>query len=100
MMKKILGLMGIGIYLGVAIPSFALDLEWKTKAPMLNGRYGLSAATLNGKIYAIGGDGGLNVVEEFDPSIGPNGTWSTKAPMPTGRYFLAAATLNGKIYAM
>jgi len=48
----------------------------------------------------LGGDGGENVVEEFDPMIGPNGTWTRKADMPTGRYLLAAATVNGKIYAI
>ncbi|MEW6618753.1 MAG: hypothetical protein AB1422_05315 [bacterium] len=102
MMKKVLGLIGVGIYLACATQVLALDLEWKTKAPMPTGRYGLGAGALNGKIYAIGGLGvsNINVVEEFDPGIGPNGTWTTKAPMPTGRWILAAVTLNGKIYAI
>ncbi|MEW6609216.1 MAG: kelch repeat-containing protein [bacterium] len=105
MKNKILGIIAVTIYLAATTQVLALDLEWKTKAPMPTARDSLAAAVLNGKIYAIGGQEGeggkkLNVVEEFDPSIGPNGTWTTKAPMPTGRYFLAAATLNGKIYAM
>jgi len=79
MMKKVLGIMGIGIYLAFATQAFAMDLEWKTKTPMPTGRWGLAAATLNGKIYAIGGYERLNVVEEFDPTVGPNGTWTRKA---------------------
>jgi len=94
------------LYLAFATQTFAMDLEWKSKTNMLTAREGLAAATLNGKIYAIGGSGGtvvsdhLNVVEEFDPTVGPNGTWTRKADMPTGRFGLAAAALNGKIYAI
>ncbi|MDI6736130.1 MAG: hypothetical protein QME42_08070 [bacterium] len=104
MMKKVLGLIGIAIYLACAIQSFAFNLEWETKQPMFTGRSDLASVALNGKIYAIGGgivnEISFEVVEEFNPTIGTNGTWTTKAPMPTGRWGLAAATLNGKIYAI
>ncbi|MEW6095623.1 MAG: kelch repeat-containing protein, partial [bacterium] len=73
------------VYLGFATQVLAFDLEWKRNADMLTGRRWLAAAALNGKIYAIGGSGGENVVEEFDPSVGLNGTWTTNAPMPTGQ---------------
>ncbi len=101
MMKKIVGLIGVSIYLVVcATQSFAFDLEWKTKADMLTGRKSLAAAALNGKIYAIGGLQDINIVEEFDPTVGPNGTWATKTPMSTGRAMLSAVALNGKMYAI
>ncbi|MEW6608688.1 MAG: hypothetical protein AB1414_14790 [bacterium] len=99
MRKKVLGLMGVGVYLVCATQVLALDLEWKTKTPMPTERAGLAAVTLNGKIYAIGGrDPWGKVVEEFDPSVGPNGTWTRKADMLIGGSLLAAAVLNGKIY--
>jgi N-acetylneuraminic acid mutarotase len=73
---------------------------WAAIAPMGTMRYGLAASTLNGKIYALGGNGPsgtLNIAEAYHPS---NGTWTTIAPMGTMRYGLAATTLNGKIYAV
>lgn len=72
---------------------------WFTMSPTPTARGGLAAATLNGKIYAVGGTGNaiFNTSEVFDPS---SNTWSAVAPMPTARYSLAAAALNGKIYAI
>src|SRR6267154_1280227 len=74
---------------------------WFAMAPMPTGRYGLATATVDGKIYAIGGTrggGALATVEVYDPAAT---SWSTTAaPMTTARYGLAAATVNGKIYAI
>jgi len=67
---------------------------------MPTARFELAAATVNNKIYAIGGDNATTVVatvEEYDPATN---TWSTKSPMPTARRGLAAATANNKIYAI
>ena len=69
-------------------------------APMSQARNNLTAETVNGKIYAIGGSStmfgnALNLVEEYDPSVN---SWSMKAAMPTARYSLSSAVVNGKIY--
>jgi hypothetical protein len=40
-------------------------------------------------IYAIGGVGGPNVVDAYNPTTSK---WTTVAPMPTARHGLAAAT--------
>jgi N-acetylneuraminic acid mutarotase len=62
----------------------------------------VTAATVNGKIYVIGGQSysanfKFRTVEEYDPVTD---TWTTKADMPTARCSLAAVELNGKIYAL
>jgi N-acetylneuraminic acid mutarotase len=83
----------------VAASTVTAGNVWFSMAPMPTARAGLAAATVNGKIYAIGGFNGgwLNTVEVYDPS---SNTWSTAAPMPTARSSLAAAVVNGEIYAI
>jgi N-acetylneuraminic acid mutarotase len=60
------------------------------------------AASVNGKIYLIGGQtsdisdqGYQNTVYELDPATG---VWTTKAPMPTARGGGLAIAHDGKIY--
>jgi hypothetical protein len=83
---------------------------WTAIASMGIGRMNLAAATLNGKIYAVGGEYRhtghefdddffvtINSAEAYDPTTN---TWTAIAPMGTRRMNLAATTLNGKIYAV
>ena len=73
---------------------------WVNGQSLPTARENLAAVTLNGLIYAIGGDNAnskaLSTVEVYDPS---SGTWTQKAPIPTARTGLSAVALNGKIYA-
>jgi N-acetylneuraminic acid mutarotase len=57
----------------------------------------LSAASVGGKLYAIGGDAGgsLGTVEEYDPT---SNSWTSKASM-SPRAWLGCAVVNGRIYA-
>jgi N-acetylneuraminic acid mutarotase/Tfp pilus assembly protein PilX len=75
--------------------------SWSTMAPMPTARTNHMVATVNNKIYTIGGynpvGGFFNTVEEYDPATN---TWATKAPMPTTRSDAAAAVVNGKIYVI
>jgi N-acetylneuraminic acid mutarotase len=65
---------------------------------MPTARRGLSACIANGKIYAIGGQGGiefLSTVEEYDPVADK---WTEKTDMPMSRFDHACSAMDGKIY--
>ena len=74
---------------------------WLTSAPMPTARWALAAATLNGRIYAIGGLGNQGVhfttVEEYDPTTD---SWSGGSPMSTPRQGHTANTVAGRIYVV
>ena len=72
--------------------------SWETMASMLTGRRGLGVATLNGKIYAIGGESSSGTVNEmYNPA---KNTWATKKSMSTPRCNFATAVFNNKIYCI
>ena len=78
----------------------ASEDSWTTKAEMPTARQGLGAATVNGRIYAIGGYlPSANINEEYNPLTD---TWTTKASMPTLRTYgrSAIAVLGEKIYVI
>jgi N-acetylneuraminic acid mutarotase len=72
---------------------------WTPRANMPTAREALGvAAAVNGKLYAIGGEGGGSTVEEYDPTTD---TWMARASMPTARVGLGVvAASNGKLYAI
>jgi RNA polymerase sigma factor (sigma-70 family) len=74
---------------------------WIEKANMPTARCQLTTSTVNGKIYAIGGqDVGavkLSIIEEYDPVADK---WTRKADMPTRRSNLSTCAVSGKIYAI
>ena len=85
------------VTMSIALPFAFAEDSWETKSPMPTGRFGLSAAEANGKIYAMGGTGGLNLVEEYDPVTD---TWSTKANHSNLGNIMGVIGLNGKIYVI
>ena len=72
---------------------------WSRKSSMAIPRTEFGVATVNDKIYAIGGYSGLVLrsVEEYDPTLD---TWTARANMPTARRLLIVAAVNNKIYAI
>jgi N-acetylneuraminic acid mutarotase len=79
---------------------------WDTKAPMNEARSDMRIASVNGKIYAIGGSAShssqdtaktLATNEEYNPQTD---TWTLKKPMPTVRYFFEVAVYQDKIYCI
>ncbi|OLC12261.1 MAG: hypothetical protein AUH29_16940 [Candidatus Rokubacteria bacterium 13_1_40CM_69_27] len=88
--------------------------SWKALAPMPTRRGSPVAATVNGKIYVIGGASthpgspepavhparphrALSTVEEYDPATN---TWRERSPMPTARNHAAIGVVDGKIYVL
>lgn len=88
--------------------------SWKALAPMPTRRGSPVAATVNGKMYVIGGASthpgssepavlparphrSLGTVEEYDPATN---TWRARSPMPTARNHAAVGVVNGKIYVI
>jgi N-acetylneuraminic acid mutarotase len=64
---------------------------------------GLAAASVNGKIYTMGGyngtagdQSGAYVYDPSQPTLG----WLAVSNLPAAREYLAAASVNGKIYAI
>jgi N-acetylneuraminic acid mutarotase len=75
---------------------------WLTRTAMPTARAGLVAATVNNKVYVIGGRNPNTFssakVEMFMPG-GSLVSWASKASLPSGRSWPSgAATINGKIY--
>lgn len=75
--------------------------SWETLAPMPTPRGALSVCAVEGKIFALGGFNGNNIVfntnEMYDPETD---SWSSRKIMPTERVGLATAVIEGKIYAI
>ncbi|HSB43586.1 MAG TPA: kelch repeat-containing protein [Nitrospira sp.] len=81
---------------------------WRTAAPAPTKRTEVAAATLNGKIYVVGGfeqpglGNLLNLaitasVQEYDPSTD---RWTTKASMPVGLHHVGIGVTGGRLYVI
>src|SRR5207244_3475605 len=80
--------------------------DQRSMAPMAMARVGLAAATVDGKIYAIGGFDSNSSVKNTEEVHDPACTspcpipWTAVASMPTARAGLAVIPVDGKIYAI
>lgn len=96
----LIGMFLTSLLVGMVSPVFGAsdsDESWVSIKPMLTGRADFGLATVNGKIYAIGGYPDLNTNEEYDPKTN---SWTTKAAMPTARFNFAIAVFENKIYCI
>ena len=79
------------------------ERKWLIKSPMPTSRSGAAVATVDGKIYVIGGynaEGYLiqfAINERYDPQTDK---WEEMAPMPQARSGAVAAVVDGKIYVI
>ena len=77
---------------------------WSTRAPMPIARSAIGVAALDGKIYAVGGEGWSDELgrvfranEAYDPK---SNSWAEEARMPTPRHSYAKGVIDGKFYAV
>jgi N-acetylneuraminic acid mutarotase len=77
---------------------------WTTLAPMPTPEAGAAAASINGKLYVVGGitqavtNNPRNaVLQVYDPATN---AWATKASMPTARAGAEAVAINGQLYVV
>ncbi len=71
---------------------------WSNKASMPVATNTTEFATVNGKIYAIGGESNaINTLQEYDPKTDE---WGLKAPMNFARNYHSIAVIGDKIYAI
>lgn len=79
----------------------AKEDRWRTAAPMPQGQGGLAAASVNGKLYAFGGeffDNGGGVYPEswaYDPATD---SWAPIPDMPNPRHGLGGVSIGNSIY--
>jgi DNA-binding beta-propeller fold protein YncE len=72
--------------------------SWDSHAPLPLGRAAHAVATLNGKLYVVGGMGPEpQRLLVFDPIAD---AWSEGAPMTRPREHLAAAGIDGRVYVV
>ena len=72
--------------------------QWKQVADIPTARTAHAVASVNGKIYAVGGEQTKSVVlEEYNPQ---NDSWTKKTDMLTARGWLSLNSTNNKIYAI
>jgi len=83
----------IGLFLGLAVvfgsQAFAQGGTWTAKAALPTARYSLSAGTVNGKLYAIGG----NISTQSQADVGTNEAYDPPTPRALGG--TNAAVTNG-----
>ena len=93
----------VGLMLcGLISLSFATlsSAAWKELKPMPTHRWGVEAAAVGMKIYAIGGQDDTPEIsknEEYDIA---KDKWVEKKPIPTGRVRHTAVSLDGKVYVI
>ncbi|UVT16508.1 MAG: galactose oxidase [Nitrospira sp.] len=99
------------IMLSVSVPSVLAETDrgtWRAAAPMPTKRTEVAVATLDGKIYAVGGfekpslGNVMNFaitpsVEVYDPATD---RWTSKAAMPVGLHHVGIGVAGGRLYVI
>ncbi|MEZ5325709.1 MAG: hypothetical protein R3F19_11680 [Verrucomicrobiales bacterium] len=89
---------GVGFFVA-QLPLSAQESEgtWTKLADMPTARHSHCTCVIDGKVYTVGGYGGLRKLEVYDPA---SDTWTKKADMATSRAWFGVGVVDGKIYAI
>jgi hypothetical protein len=80
-----------------SVSAVTAEETWVSKAKMPTARACVHVATVEGKIYVIGGGGPVGTNEEYDPK---NDLWTTKTSMLMPEQSFAIAVFQNKIYCI
>ncbi|MCW3996276.1 MAG: hypothetical protein NWE98_09065 [Candidatus Bathyarchaeota archaeon] len=101
MKKTVVSLLIVTVFLSTLFSISALASAngdiWTTKKSMPTARGYLEVASINDRIYAIGGSGPVGINEEYDPDTD---TWIERTSMPDPHQSFAIAVCQGKIYCI
>src|SRR5262249_57683516 len=70
---------------------------WRTAAPLPSSRTEVTGTALEGRVYVIGGFGGPERVEAYDPAAD---RWEGRAPLPAAVHHAAAVTVADRLYVV
>ena len=97
--RLISGAVATAITAAAAPTESARAAAWSTRAPLPEARQEVAVASLNGRVYVIGGfraDVSISAaVDVYDPTTN---AWSAAALLPTPIHHAAAASAGGKLY--
>ena len=80
---------------GFSAPGFG---AWRELEPVPTGRWGLAAAAVGDKVYAIAGQDDSPKISKVEVFSIAKGKWDEGKEIPSGRVRHAAVTFKGKIY--
>ena len=75
-----------------------LNTPWRAGPALASARSGLSAAVLEGRIYAAGGSGLVDPRDDFEVFDPEFGIWSPRPALPEGLERFAMAQAGGRVY--
>jgi N-acetylneuraminic acid mutarotase len=74
--------------------------RWIASEPLPTNRSGLTAASLDGKIYVFGGESTKRTFDTNEKYYPKTDSWISESPMPTPRHGSAAVSVDDKIYVI
>lgn len=92
---------GLAQQVGDAVPAasgFTLSGPWRTGPDLAHARSGLSAAVMDGKIFAAGGAGLTAPRDDFEIYDADSGRWRPRAPLPVGLERFAMESFEGRVW--
>ena len=100
--RRLVVAIAVGVVIAVTVSSTAVAaVTWtKAAAPLLKARRGAGGATVNGRVYVLGGWTPTGLTRAAEYLRLSDGTWHGIAPMPAAKSAFGTAVVGGRIYAV